>query len=167
VLGLWLRRLEWAGKNDDLGIVNLFLHLGMRKVLVNNDTLNERGVLDGSAGLGDDLDEVKVHILPLDVGDVEHGLDGEISEVVLTLAHDLGAEGCGSALSQELVVILCNVQLFSDVVYLICCNVASAFESIGDFERVDTLVKELLCLLEDSTSENDDSGGSVSNFVIL
>ena len=98
VLGLRLRRLEGAGKDDDLGVINLFVHLGVREVLVNNDALNELRVLDSSTSLGDDLDEIKVDILPLEVGDMEHGLDSKLCEVVLTLAYNLGSEGRRGAL---------------------------------------------------------------------
>ena len=56
MLGLGLWGLEGAGENDTLGIVDLLGHLGMREFLINNDTFNERRVLDGSSSLSDNLD---------------------------------------------------------------------------------------------------------------
>ena len=52
--------------------MNLFLHLGVREILVNNDSLNELGVLDGSASLCDNLDKVEVDILAFKICNVKH-----------------------------------------------------------------------------------------------
>jgi hypothetical protein len=46
VLGLWLWRLEWAGKDDHLGVVNLLGHLRVGELLVKDDTLNELRVFN-------------------------------------------------------------------------------------------------------------------------
>ena len=72
MLGLGLWWFEWASKNDNLCVMNLFLHLGVREILVNNDSLNELGVLDGSASLCDNLDKVEVDILAFKICNVKH-----------------------------------------------------------------------------------------------
>ena len=72
VLGLGLWGLEGASEDHDLGVFDLFAHGGMGEILVDNETLNELGVLDGATKFANDLDQIKVHILALEVGNGEH-----------------------------------------------------------------------------------------------
>lgn len=167
VLGLRFGGLERAGENDDLGIVDFLIHLRMREVLVDDNSLNELGVFDTATSLGNNLNQIKVNILSLNVGDVEHGFDGEVGKVVLALGDDLGAEGCRSTLSKELIVVLGDVKLFSNFGDLVDGDVASALKPIGDLEGVDTLVEEFLGLLKDGTGKNDDTSGAVTDLVVL
>ena len=46
-------------------------------------------------------------------------------------------------------------------------DVTSALKSIGNLQWVDTLVEELLSLLEDGTSKDDNTGSTITNFVVL
>ena len=167
MLGLRLWGLEGAGEDQNLGVVDLLDHLGMREVLVENNTLDELGVGEGATSLGDDLDKVEVDVLTLNVGNVEDRLDGEIREVILALGDNLGAEGGHGALSEILVVILLDVDLLLDAVKLVDGDVASLLETIGNLERVNALVEQLLGLLEDGASEDDNTGGTVTDLVIL
>lgn len=167
VLGLWLGWLKWASQDTDLGISDLLLHLRVRELFVEDDTLNKLRIFDGTSSLHYDLDQIEVDISSLHIGDVEHGSDGEVSEVVLTAADDLGAESGLGALSQILVVVLCDVQLLLDGFNLGHGNVASALKSIGNFERMDSLFQKFLGLLKNGTGQNNDTSGSISNLVVL
>ena len=62
VFGLGLGWLEGAGEDDDLGVVDFFVHLGVGKLFVNNYAVNEHGVFDGASSLGDDLNFIEVHV---------------------------------------------------------------------------------------------------------
>ena len=64
-------------------------------------------------------------------------------------------------------VVLGDVDLLLDFVKLVHGDVAGLLEAVSDLQRVDTLVEELLGLLEDGAGEHDDSGGSISDFVVL
>lgn len=75
VLCLWLRWLEWASENANLGISVELLHLRMREFFVKNDTVDELGIFQSTAGLGYDLDEIKVDITTLKICDIEDGFD--------------------------------------------------------------------------------------------
>ena len=167
VLGLGLRGLERAREDADLGVLNLLEHLGVGELLVKNDALNEAGVFDGATSLGDDLDEVEVDVMTLEVSNVENGLQGEVSVVLLARADDLGAKGGLSALSQFGMIILEDVKLLLDLVDLFHGNVASGLETIRNFERVDALIQKFLGLLEDGTGEHNDTSGAIADLIVL
>jgi hypothetical protein len=139
----------------------------VREVLVNDNTFDELGVLDGTAGLGDDLDEIEVDVSTFDIGNREHGSEGEVGEVVLALGDDLGSEGGSCALSEVRVVVFVDVDLSCDALDLGNRDFASLVKSVRNFEGVDALVEELLGLVEDSTGKDDNTGGSVTDLVVL
>jgi hypothetical protein len=87
--------------------------------------------------------------------------------VVLALAHYLGAKSCCSTLSEEFIVVLLDIKLFLDVHDFRYGNVTSALKSICDFQWMDTLVEELLSLLEDCSSKNNNTSCTISDFVVL
>ncbi len=87
VLGLWLWWFKGASKDNNLCVVNFLLHLGVRKVFVDNDSLDELGVLNGSTSLGNNFDEVEVDVLTFEVRNVENCSDCKICEMVLALAY--------------------------------------------------------------------------------
>jgi hypothetical protein len=167
VLGFGLWGLEGAGQDAHFGISKFLLHLGMSEVLVNNDTFNEAGVLNGSTGLGENLDEVEVDIAALEVSNVQNSLHGQVGKVILALADDLGAESGGGALTEEVIVVLGDVELLRDFVNALGCNLASEIETISDLERVNNLVEQLLGLLKDGTSQHNDTSGTITDFIIL
>lgn len=119
----------------------------MGEIFVEDDTLNELTVLEGTTGLGSNFDKVEVDILPLQVGDVKDGLHGEVGVVLLALADNLGSESGHGALLEVSVIILGDVELFTDIIQLFEGNIASQLESIGYLERMYTLVQELLRLI--------------------
>jgi len=167
VLGFGLWGLKGAGQDAHFGISKFLLHLGMSEVLVNNDTFNEAGVLNGSTGLGENLDEVEVDIAALEVSNVQNSLHGQVGKVILALADDLGAESGGGALTEEVIVVLGDVELLRDFVNALAGNLASEIETISDLERVNTLVEQLLGLLKDGTSQHNDTSGAIADFIIL
>jgi len=146
VLGLGLWGLEGAGQDANLGVLDFLSHGGMGEVLVDDDTLDELGVLNGTTGLGDDLDQIEVDILTVKVGNVEHRLDSEVCEVILALADDLGAESSGGALAEVAEVILLDVNGLGDLLNLLDSNFTGLLETISDLEGVDALVEEFLSL---------------------
>jgi len=146
VLGLGLWGLEGAGQDANLGVLDFLSHGGMGEVLVDDDTLDELGGLNGTTGLGDDLDQIEVDVLTVKVGNVEHGLDSKVCEVILALADDLGAESSGGALAEVAEVILLDVDGLGDLLNLLDSNFTSLLETISDLEGVDALVEEFLSL---------------------
>lgn len=65
VFGFGFRGLEWAGKNTNLSIMDFFGHLGVRHVLVDQNTVNQLGIVHGSSSFSIDFDELEVNILSL------------------------------------------------------------------------------------------------------
>jgi hypothetical protein len=87
--------------------------------------------------------------------------------VLLAAADNLGTERGLCALAQVLVVLLHDVELLLHFEDSFDGNFAGLVESISYFERVDTLVKQFISLIEDSTCEDDDSSCAVTDFVVL
>jgi hypothetical protein len=167
VLGLGLGRLKGAGEDSDLGVVDLLLHLGMREIFIKDNSFDESRIFESTTSLGDDLDEVEVNILSLEIGDMENRLDSEVSVVGLAFADDLRAEGSHGALAEELVVVLGNVNFLLDLIKLLDSDLTSGVEAICNLKGVETLIKELLGLLKDCTSEDHNTGSTITDFVIL
>ena len=67
MLGFGLGSLEGAGQDSYLGVMNFLGHLGVRKVLINQNAFNQLGVLNASSSFLLNFDEVEVDILPLKV----------------------------------------------------------------------------------------------------
>ena len=87
--------------------------------------------------------------------------------MILAFANDLGAESSNSAFSQELVVVLLNVDLLLYGFNALNRNIASFLKAISNLEGVNALVKKLLSLIKKGTSENNDTCGTVTNLVVL
>ena len=64
-------------------------------------------------------------------------------------------------------VILEDVKLLLDLINTSDSNIASLLEAVGNFERVDALIQKFLSLLKDCTSEDDNTGCSITDLVIL
>jgi hypothetical protein len=65
----------------------------------------------------------------------------------LTFADDLRAESSDSTLSEELIVMLLNIDFFLNVFDSLDCDVASLLESVSNLKGVDAFIEELLSLL--------------------
>ena len=87
--------------------------------------------------------------------------------MVLALADNLRAEcGCG-ALAEEFIIVLLNVDLLLDSIDSLGGDFACTLETISNLQGVNTLIKQLLCLVEKRTSENDDTCCSITDLVVL
>jgi hypothetical protein len=98
---------------------------------------------------------------------VDDGIEGEVSEVILALRDNLRSESGSSALSEFGVVVFLDVQLLLDVTDSLDSDVTSLIETISNLEGVNTLLEELLGLFEDSSSQDDNTGGTVTDLIVL
>ena len=64
-------------------------------------------------------------------------------------------------------VVFEDIKLLLDLINLTDGDLASLVEAVGNLEWVDTLLQKFLGLLEDSTSEHDDTSGTITDFVVL
>jgi hypothetical protein len=64
-------------------------------------------------------------------------------------------------------IVLLNVNFLLEILDLLDSDIASLFESIGDFEWVDALIEQLLGLLEESSCQNYYTCGTITDFVVL
>jgi hypothetical protein len=167
VLGLGLWGLEGACEDDTLGIVDLLGHLGVGEFLIDDDTFNERRVFDGTTGLGNDLDQVEVNISTIDIGDMEDGLEGEISEMILALRDNLRSEGGSGASSKFGEIVFLNVEILLDFTDSLDSDVTSLVETISNLEGVNTFLQKFLGLFEDGSSQNNNTGGTITDFIVL
>jgi hypothetical protein len=62
------------------------------EVLVDNYTLDEEGVLKSATNLAVNLDQLEVDVLPVEVGNGQHGVDGDLCELVVGLGNNLRSE---------------------------------------------------------------------------
>lgn len=55
----------------------------MREVFVDNDALDEKGILESTADLSVDLDKFEIDVFALEIGNGEYGLNGDLSKLVV------------------------------------------------------------------------------------
>ena len=87
--------------------------------------------------------------------------------MVLTLAYNLRSKSSPGTRPQLGMIILKNIELLLNLLDPTDSNVTSSFETIGDFQRMDTLIQKFLGLLKDGTGKNDDTSRSISNLIVL
>ena len=87
--------------------------------------------------------------------------------MVLALAYNLGSKSGLGALPQVLIIVLYHIHLLLDRVKFLYSNIACFLKAISYLQWVNALVKQLLRLLENSSSEYDDASGTVADFVVL
>lgn len=167
VLGLGLWWLERACEDGDLGVSHLGRHLGVREVLVDNDTLDEKGILQSATDLSIHLDELKVDVLAFEIGDREDSVHGDVRKLIVRLGHDLAAQARPGNLDQVGSLLLAELDHIRDLVKLGNGDVAGLVVSIGDPDGVDSLVDELGGLLQEGASKNHNTGGAVTDLVVL
>jgi hypothetical protein len=83
VLCLGPRWLEWTSKDSNFGISNDVGHLRMREILVDNNTLDEGCIFEGTPDFTIDLDELEIDVFTGKVGDGEDGIDGDVGKFVV------------------------------------------------------------------------------------
>lgn len=167
VLGLRLRRLKGAGEDGQLGVAHLCRHLRVGEILVDDDALDEEGVLERAADLAVDLDELKVDVLALEVSNRQNSIDGDLGELVVRLGDNLAAQAGLGDLDETLLVLARKVNGVGDAVELGTGNVAGLVVAVCYADGVDAPADELGGLVEQGAGEDDDAGGAVSNLVVL
>ena len=110
---------------------------------------------------------IEINIATLEVSNCEDSFHSDVSHVVLALADNLGTECSCGAFAEEFVVILLNVNFLLNSVDSLGGNIACTLEAIGDLEGVNALVEELLSLVKKGSSENNDTCGSITDFIVL
>jgi hypothetical protein len=81
VLGLGPGRLKRTRQDGQLGVLDRRRHLRVRHVLVDDDTLDERRVFEGTSDLAVDLDQLEIDVPTFEVGYREDGVDGDLGEL--------------------------------------------------------------------------------------
>ena len=79
---------------------------------------------------------------------MKNRLDGKISEVLLTLRNYLGAQSGHGALLQILIVVLRDVEFLLNIIQSLDGDITSSLETIGNLERMNTLIQKFLGLLK-------------------
>lgn len=164
-LGLW--GLECARQDGDLGVSHLRRHLGVGEVLVDNDTLDEEGILKRASNLAVNLDQLEIDIFSLEVGNGEDSVDGDVGKLFVGLGNDLASQTCSCYLDQIGSFFSGKLDLVGDLIKLSNRDIAGLVVTVGDSDRVDALVDEVGGLLEQSTSKDNDASSTVTDLVVL
>ena len=98
---------------------------------------------------------------------MKNRLDGKISEVLLALGNYLGAQSGHGALLQILIVVLRDVEFLLNIIQSLDGDITSSLETIGNLERMNTLIQKFLGLLKNGTGKYNDTSCSITDFVIL
>lgn len=154
VLRLRARGLERTREDRNLGVLDGTGHLGVGEVLVDDDTVDELSVLEGTSDLSVDLDELKVDVLTLEVGDREDSVDGNLGELVAGEGDDLGAKRGLGSLQEVGGVVLAEGNSVGDAVKLFDSDLTRLLVTVGDADGVDTAVEEGEGRGEESTGED-------------
>lgn len=85
VLGLGLWGLKRAGQNGNLGILDLAGHLGVREVLVDDNSLDKNSVGQRTSNLAINLDQLEINVLALQVGNLENSIHSDPGILVVAL----------------------------------------------------------------------------------
>ena len=139
----------------------------MRELFVNDNTFDKLWIFDCSASFCNNFDQIKVDISSVQISNFEDSFDSEISIVLLAFADNFWTKCGSSTLSEIFVIIFWDINLFLNVIDFLHSDITSALKSISNFECVDTLIEEFLCLLEDGSSKYNNTGSSVTNFIVL
>jgi len=132
--------------------------------LLEDETIGDEGVSEGTTGLLDNLDVIKVSS-SLESHD---GLDGEVGELLSIVEEELGGEGGeGDVLEILGERSLIGEMVHRDVVENLLGDGSSSSPSLDDDLGVDFLVDELFSLLEELSSHDGDGGGTISDLLVL
>ena len=143
-LGLWW--FKGASEDTNLGIADFLGHGGVRKIFVDDETLDKGWVFDCASQLADDLDKVKVDILSVNVCNVQDRFYSNVSKKILAFWNNFAPKSSSSALTQEIEVILFDVDGLSDFHHFVYSNFTCLFKSISNFKWVNSFIQKFLCL---------------------
>ena len=135
-----------------------------RNLLEKNETISEVRVGQRTTGLLDDLDVVKV----AGALKAEHGVDGEVGEVVSLRLEKLGRKSGKSnvlEVSSELGVVIKVVEGLVNEDG--SGNRTGLSPALNDDLRMDLLSNKHLSLAEELTSKHGDSRGTITNLFVL
>ena len=168
-LGVDLGLLDLDGRIEqgDLGVLHPLGHGRVHRLLVDDDSLDELGVVHGGAGLLDDLDVVHVDVPLVSVllGDGGDGINGQISETLAGAADGLGDHrGAGNELEGLLVVDAHGSgHRVQDLLGLDGGEPVAA----GDDSGVDVGFDQVNGLLQQLPGQDDRAGGPVPGLLVL
>jgi hypothetical protein len=60
-----------------------------------------------------------------------------------------------------------DIKFFLDLLDSLNSNIACSLESVGNLEWVNTLVKKSLSLFKESTSKDNNTSGTITDFIVL
>jgi len=98
---------------------------------------------------------------------MKNRLHGKLSEVLLALGNYLGAQSSHGALFKIGIVVLGDVDLLLNLIQSLDSDITSSLETIGNLERMNTLIQKSLGLLKNGTGEYNDTSCTITNFIIL
>lgn len=149
--------------DHDAGFLSRLLTAG-GNLLEKNETISEVRVGQSTTGLLDDLDIIKV------TGAVkaEHGVDGEVGEVISLRLEKLGGKGGKSNVLKVMSELFLIVKVVEGVLNEDGSgNLTSLSPALDDDLGMDLLHNEVLGLTEELTSEDSDGGGTITNLLVL
>jgi hypothetical protein len=160
--------LKGAIEKHNAGVADLAAHTRVADVLVEHDTVEDlavfeetsRDFLNLSVALGIDFDVIA--ILNVDSTD---SLDSEVYDEVSPLGGELGADGALNNFGQVFVVLHVDF-LANELAHL--NNFVEATEvGIHNNSWVNVTLEEALNSAEDLTGEDNNRGGTITDFLIL
>mmetsp|Transcript_44780 Transcript_44780/g.78160 ORF Transcript_44780/g.78160 Transcript_44780/m.78160 type:complete len:243 (+) Transcript_44780:896-1624(+) len=138
--------------------------LAHTETLVQHETFLQEGILQTLSGLLDDLDVVKI----AGTLESEHGVHGELGEVILLHVQQLGRQsGAGNVHQVLLELRLVRRVVHSGLLEGVAGNRHGGSPAGNDGHGVDALVHEELCLSQQLTTQHRHTGGAVADCVIL
>ena len=149
--------------DHDAGFLSRLLTAG-GNLLEKNETISEVRVGQSTTGLLDDLDIIKV------TGAVkaEHGVDGEVGEVISLRLEKLGGKGGKSNVLKVMSELFLIVKVVEGVLNEDGSgNLTSLSPALDDDLGMDLLHNKVLGLTEELTSEDSDGGGTITNLLVL
>uniref|UniRef100_A0A6B0VAH4 Secreted protein n=1 Tax=Ixodes ricinus TaxID=34613 RepID=A0A6B0VAH4_IXORI len=167
VLRLGLGRLKRAGQDRQLGVAHLLGHLWVAEVLVDQHPPDQQGVLQLAPLLALHLDQLKVHVPPVQLGHRQHSLHRYLCKLPVALVHYLGAQGGHGCLNQLLLVVRGDRKALCDRVQVGARATGSHLEAVRYPDWVDAPVQQLLRLLQQRPRQDHDPGGAVADLVVL
>ncbi len=156
--------LDSSVQEQNLCVLDNAGHAGVHALFIDDHTLNDLGVLDGTTDLLLDLHKIGVDGA---IGVCNHcdRPDNEIGEFILCGLGTLAGHGSIGDLFEHRHVIGFDVDgdLVEDLLCLVSCHAVA----VGDNCRMHILVKEVLSTLQELACDNHCGCGAVTDFVIL
>lgn len=138
VLGLRFGGFEGTGKNGDLGFFYLLGHLRMGEILINQDTINQLGILHTSTCFPLHLDKVEVNILSGKVSNTKDSLNSNLSQLLFILAHNLRPQTNHSSINKFSIVLIIKFDLLCNSVQMLESDLDGHIVPIGNFKWMES-----------------------------